>query len=60
MYAIRSYYVNKNLNYLKGLISEENPIIGIEPSAILTYRDESIDLAVPELKETAKNISKNA
>jgi len=51
--------INKNLNYLKGLISEENPIIGIEPSAILTYRDESIDLAVPELKETAKNISKN-
>ncbi len=37
----------KNVNLLKDLISEETPLIGIEPSAILAFRDE-----YPELVET--------
>ena len=52
--------INKNILYLKDIISDKTPIIGIEPSAILTFRDESIDLAYPELKSDAKKIAKNS
>ncbi len=50
---------NKNVGLLKDLISEETPIIGIEPSAILTLRDEYLDLVAPELKNSADKIAKN-
>ena len=50
---------NKNILLLKGLVNEENPLIGIEPSAILTFRDEYIDLADDEQFEAAKELSKN-
>ena len=36
---------NTNVNYLRSLISEESPLIGIEPSAILTFKDEYLKLA---------------
>ncbi len=51
--------INQNLLIFKDIISEKIPLIGIEPSAILTFRDESIDLAYPKLKETAKKMSKS-
>jgi Fe-S oxidoreductase len=50
----------KNVNLLKDLISEKTPIIGIEPSAILTFRDEYLDLIPDDLQISAKNIAKNA
>jgi len=50
---------NENVNKLKDLISEESPLIGIEPSAILTFRDEYPDLVDPSLKEAATKISAN-
>ncbi len=52
--------INKNLKLLENLISEKNPLVGVEPSAILTFRDESLDLALPELKSTAQKIAKNS
>ncbi len=33
----------KNINLLKNIINKENLLIGIEPSAILTFRDEYLD-----------------
>ena len=51
--------INQNLLILKDLITEENPLIGIEPSAILTFRDEALDLADPELKPIAEKLAKN-
>jgi Fe-S oxidoreductase len=36
---------------LKDLITEKTPLIGIEPSAILSFRDEYPELCGPELKE---------
>jgi FAD/FMN-containing dehydrogenase/Fe-S oxidoreductase len=51
---------NKNIVRLSGLISAETPLIGIEPSAILSFRDEYIDLADPENKEAARNLSGSA
>ena len=50
---------NKNIALLKDIISNERPLIGIEPSAILTFRDEYIDLANDDQLEAAKQLSKN-
>lgn len=50
---------NKNISLLKDIISNESPLIGIEPSAILTFRDEYIDLANDDQLEAAKQLSKN-
>lgn len=50
---------NKNIQLLKGLVNKENPLVGIEPSAILTFRDEYVDLADDEQFAAAKELSKN-
>ncbi len=49
--------INQNIELLGGLIDEAHPLIGIEPSAILTLRDEYIDLAEPSNKATSKKIA---
>jgi Fe-S oxidoreductase len=49
----------ENVNLLKDKISEETPLIGIEPSAILSFRDEYPDLVGDQLKASAKALSKN-
>lgn len=48
---------NKNISIFKDLISEETPLIGIEPSAVLTFKDEYIKLA--DDIESAKSIAKH-
>ena len=48
---------NMNILIFKDLISEETPLIGIEPSAILTFKDEYLKLA--DDKEAAKSIAKH-
>ncbi len=50
---------NKNIRLLSPLISGETPLVGIEPSAILTFRDEYVDLAEDELSDAAKQLAKN-
>jgi len=49
----------KNVNIFKDIVSEEFPLIGIEPSAILGFRDEYPNLVAPEDKPTALKLSKN-
>ncbi|HLY72187.1 MAG TPA: FAD-linked oxidase C-terminal domain-containing protein [Puia sp.] len=51
--------INKNIELLSRLINEKTPLIGIEPSAILTFRDEYIDLADDDKFEAAKHLAKN-
>jgi FAD/FMN-containing dehydrogenase/Fe-S oxidoreductase len=51
--------INKNIALLKDIITEDKPLIGIEPSAILTFRDEYVDLADDDLFDAAKQLSKN-
>lgn len=50
---------NKNISLLKDIINEESPLIGIEPSAILTFRDEYKELASQDLKASALKLSVN-
>lgn len=51
--------INKNIALLKDLVSEVTPMIGVEPSAILTFRDEYIDLAYDENLEAARSMAKH-
>ncbi|CAN5517339.1 FAD-binding and (Fe-S)-binding domain-containing protein [soil metagenome] len=48
---------NRNIRLLKDVVTPEAPIVGVEPSAILTLRDEYVDLADKELLDSAKKIS---
>ena len=51
----------KNIAILKNIISEDTPLVGIEPSAILSFRDEYPDFFKDaKQKETASRIGKNA
>ena len=49
----------QNVTLLKDIVTEDMPLIGLEPSAILTFRDEYPDLVPPELKEDALRLAKN-
>lgn len=49
----------QNVLLLKDIISEKSPLLGIEPSAILAFRDEYPDLVGDYLKEDAKNLAMN-
>ncbi|MBC3759075.1 FAD-binding protein [Hyunsoonleella sp. SJ7] len=48
---------NQNVGVFKDLISEKTPLIGIEPSAILTFKDEYLKLA--DDKASAEKIAKH-
>ncbi len=50
---------NKNVLMLKDLISANTPLLGIEPSAILTFRDEYPDLVDENLVQDAQKLSEN-
>ncbi|MBW6497072.1 MAG: FAD-binding protein [Bacteroidales bacterium] len=49
----------KNVTLLHKLVSENEPLIGIEPSAILSFRDEYPDLCTEALTEAAVELSRN-
>ncbi|MEN8775357.1 MAG: FAD-linked oxidase C-terminal domain-containing protein [Akkermansiaceae bacterium] len=48
--------INENLRLLGDQITAEIPLVGLEPSAILTFRDEALDLCDDD---SAKTISPN-
>jgi FAD/FMN-containing dehydrogenase/Fe-S oxidoreductase len=47
--------IDKNISFLKEFVDEITPLVGIEPSAILGFRDEFLRLATDE--NSAKQIS---
>jgi len=49
-----------NVNCFKDLISEETPLLGIEPSAILGFRDEYPQLVIEEMRPEARKIAPHA
>ena len=49
---------NENIALFRDIITSKTPLLGIEPSAILTFRDEYIRLA--DDKNAAKKIAKHA
>lgn len=49
----------QNVELLKDIITNDHPLLGIEPSAILGFRDEYPVLVGDDLKEAALTLSKN-
>lgn len=52
-------YAIKNVQMLSGIVNDETPLVGIEPSCILSFRDEYPDIVPAEMRETAKQLAKN-
>lgn len=50
----------KNVTLLQGLITEDTPLIGIEPSCILSFRDEYPDLVSEHMKVSAAKLAVNS
>jgi Fe-S oxidoreductase len=51
---------NDNIQKLSGLVTEATPLIGLEPSAILTFRDEYPDLATDQNIAAATTLAKHS
>jgi Fe-S oxidoreductase len=49
---------NMNIRNFSGMLNEKKYLVGIEPSALYTFRDEYPDLASPGLRDDARKISK--
>jgi FAD/FMN-containing dehydrogenase/Fe-S oxidoreductase len=50
----------KNIMMLRDVVSEEMPLVGLEPSALLAFRDEYPEMAGKELAGDARKIAGNA
>ena len=50
----------ENIDKLAPLVSKEVPIIGIEPSAILSLRDEYLSLCRPDQKEQTQKLAESS
>jgi FAD/FMN-containing dehydrogenase/Fe-S oxidoreductase len=51
--------IDQNIRMLKGVVNENAPLIGVEPSAILSFRDEYEGLCSPTLKMDAEELAKH-
>ena len=52
-------FARRNVSLLKNVVNSEAPLVGIEPSAILSFRDEYPDLAGDDLKSDALSLAEN-
>ncbi len=50
----------RQVNVFQNLISEQTPLVGIEPSALLTFRDEYPRLVPPSMRLAAQRLGENA
>ncbi|MCR5659751.1 MAG: FAD-binding protein [Bacteroidales bacterium] len=53
-------FAYKNVCLLKDKVSEQTPLVGIEPSCILSFRDEYPDLIPAEMRHEAQQLGHNA
>ena len=49
----------RNVRLLADLVTADAPLVGIEPSCILSFRDEYPDLVPPEMRQTARDLAAN-
>lgn len=52
-------YAIQNVSLLKDIVSDDVPLVGIEPSCILSFRDEYPDLVPAEMRSDAQTLSKH-
>lgn len=48
---------NANVRFFSAMATEKTPLVGIEPSAILSFRDEYPSLVSEELRDTARELA---
>ena len=53
-------FAKRNVKMLKDKVSEQTPLVGIEPSCILSFRDEYPDLVPEKMRHEAQQLAKNA
>jgi FAD/FMN-containing dehydrogenase/Fe-S oxidoreductase len=49
----------QNIKLLKDIISDDCPLLGIEPSALLAFRDEYPEIAGRQFEEASRSIARN-
>lgn len=52
-------FAEKNVSLLADKVTDAHPLVGIEPSCILSFRDEYPDLVAPENRDKAKALGRN-
>ena len=52
-------FARRNVSMLKNKITEETPLVGIEPSCILSFRDEYPDLVPADMRGDAERLGQN-
>ena len=52
-------FAEKNVELLADKVNDSHPLIGIEPSCILSFRDEYPDLVAPKNRNKARKLAKN-
>ena len=52
-------FARKNVLKLRNLVTDDTPLVGIEPSCILSFRDEYPDLVPPQLRDDATRLASN-
>jgi FAD/FMN-containing dehydrogenase/Fe-S oxidoreductase len=50
----------KNVSLLKDLVTDDSPLIGLEPSAILSFRDEYPEIVDETLREDSRRLGERA
>ena len=53
-------FAEKNVSLLADKVTDAHPLVGIEPSCILSFRDEYPDLVAPENRDKAKALGRNS
>ena len=49
----------RNVTLLRDIVTADAPLVGIEPSCILSFRDEYPDLVPPEMRDAARDLAAN-
>jgi Fe-S oxidoreductase len=51
---------SQNVELLKDMVTDQQPLVGLEPSCILSFRDEYPDLVPADLRHEAKVLGRNS
>ncbi len=52
-------FARKNVRLLRNIITDDTPLVGIEPSCILSFRDEYPSLVPENMRDDAEQLGKN-
>jgi FAD/FMN-containing dehydrogenase/Fe-S oxidoreductase len=56
---LASRFARQNVKMLRDIVTDETPLVGIEPSCILTFRDEYPDLVPSDMRDDATRLAQN-